>query len=87
MTSAAFFDLDRTLLQGASGPIISEALRAEGLLSPDPVPGENLLFLLLHDINRPVFCREMKRFDGMLFESTADDAFDDDIETCLAVEL
>ncbi len=48
MTSAAFFDLDRTLLQGASGPIISEALRAEGLLSPDPVPGENLLFGLFN---------------------------------------
>ena len=51
------------------------------------LPGENLLFLLLHDINRVLFCREMKRFDGMLFESTADDAFDDDLEACLAVEL
>jgi len=51
------------------------------------LPGENLLFLLLHDINRPLFCREMKRFDGMLFESTADDAFDQDLEACLAVEL
>ena len=51
------------------------------------LPGENLLFLLLHDINRPLFCREMKRFDGMLFESTADDAFDTDLEACLAVEL
>ena len=50
-------------------------------------PGENLLFLLLHDINRPVFCREMKRFDGMLFESTADDALDAELEACLAVEL
>ena len=51
------------------------------------LPGENLLFLLLHDINRPLFCREMKRFDGMLFESTADDVFDNDIEVCLAVRL
>jgi len=51
------------------------------------LPGENLLFLLLTDINRSVFCREMKRFDGMLFESTADDAFDEQLETCLAVEL
>jgi uncharacterized membrane protein len=49
--------------------------------------GENLLFLLLHDINRVAFCREMKRFDGMLFESTADDAFDTELERCLAVEL
>lgn len=43
-SSAAFFDLDRTLLRGASGPIISKALRAEGLLDSDPVPGERLLF-------------------------------------------
>lgn len=49
--------------------------------------GENLLFLLLHDIDRPVFCREMKRFDGMLFESTADNALDTELEACLAVEL
>ena len=30
---AAFFDLDRTLLAGGSGPIIGEALRRVGLLS------------------------------------------------------
>jgi len=50
-------------------------------------PGENLLFLLLDDIDRTRFCREMKRFDGMLFESTADDLFDEELEVCLAVEL
>lgn len=33
--AAAFFDLDRTLLLGGSGPTISEALRAEGLIPPD----------------------------------------------------
>lgn len=43
-SSAAFFDLDRTLLRGASGPIISKALRAEGLLDSDPIRGEKLLF-------------------------------------------
>jgi len=43
-TSAAFFDLDRTLLRGASGPIISKALRAEGLIDSDPIRGEKLLF-------------------------------------------
>ena len=42
--SAAFFDLDRTLLRGASGPIISKALRAEGLLDSQPIRGERLLF-------------------------------------------
>ncbi|MEM7338545.1 MAG: HAD-IB family hydrolase [Actinomycetota bacterium] len=33
--AAAFFDLDRTLLLGASGPVISDALRERGLLGPD----------------------------------------------------
>jgi len=42
--AAAFFDLDRTLLQGASGPVISEALRASGVLSDRGVPGEGLLY-------------------------------------------
>ncbi|MEL7159034.1 MAG: HAD family hydrolase, partial [Actinomycetota bacterium] len=33
--AAAVFDLDRTLLLGASGPVISDALRAEGLVPRD----------------------------------------------------
>jgi len=41
---AAFFDLDRTLLRGASGPAISRALRAVGLLPDRHLPGESLLF-------------------------------------------
>lgn len=49
--------------------------------------GENLLFLLLHEVNEHLFCREMKRFDGMLFESNASDGFDTELEKCLAVEL
>lgn len=41
---AAFFDLDRTLLGGASGPVISEALRRVGVLPDRVIPGENLLY-------------------------------------------
>lgn len=51
------------------------------------LPGENLLFLLLEDINAAVFLREMRRFDGMLFQSTASDTFDAQLEEALAVEL
>lgn len=40
MRQAAFFDLDRTLLRGASGPAFSKALRDEGLLNPQVFPGE-----------------------------------------------
>ncbi len=43
-TSAAFFDLDRTLLLGASGPTLSNALRHHGLLPDDPIPGEGIAF-------------------------------------------
>lgn len=40
---AAFFDLDRTLLRGGSGPVISRALAQVGLL-PARRPGEDLVF-------------------------------------------
>jgi putative phosphoserine phosphatase/1-acylglycerol-3-phosphate O-acyltransferase len=41
---AAIFDLDRTLLRGASGPVIATALRAAGLMSTRSIPGEGLVF-------------------------------------------
>lgn len=41
--TAAIFDLDRTLLRGASGPLINEALRELGLRSSE-IPGESLLY-------------------------------------------
>ena len=40
---AAFFDLDRTLLRGASGPVIGEALREAGVTDRS-VPGEQLIY-------------------------------------------
>ncbi len=45
-SAAAFFDLDRTLLRGASGPVLSEALRSVGVLPDRSIPGEGLLFRL-----------------------------------------
>ena len=47
---AAFFDLDRTLLPGASGPALSAALRRAGVLPNCGVPGEGLLFGLFDAI-------------------------------------
>jgi len=54
-TPAAFFDLDRTLLRGASGPILTGALRSAGVISDRTLPGENLLYRLFDAIgeNRP----------------------------------
>ena len=41
--TAAFFDLDRTLLAGASGPVFAEAFAQLGVPTPH-VPGQDLLF-------------------------------------------
>ena len=51
---AAFFDLDRTLLRGASGPVIGEALREAGVTDRS-IPGQDLIYRF-YDIfgeNRP----------------------------------
>lgn len=47
---AAFFDLDRTLLRGASGPMFSAALRSAGVIPDRSIPGEGLLFKLFDTI-------------------------------------
>jgi putative phosphoserine phosphatase/1-acylglycerol-3-phosphate O-acyltransferase len=44
MSVAAFFDLDRTILRGGSGPIYSRAMRELGLGPEREVPGLNGLF-------------------------------------------
>jgi putative phosphoserine phosphatase/1-acylglycerol-3-phosphate O-acyltransferase len=63
--AAAYFDLDRTLLAGASGPIFSEALREVGLRPERPNPAEPLLFGLFNLLgeNRPtmMLTRQMAR--------------------------
>jgi putative phosphoserine phosphatase/1-acylglycerol-3-phosphate O-acyltransferase len=43
-TAAAFVDLDRTLLRGASGPALSRALREAGIVESRFQLGENLLY-------------------------------------------
>jgi putative phosphoserine phosphatase/1-acylglycerol-3-phosphate O-acyltransferase len=47
---AAFFDLDRTLLRGASGQVFAGAMRAAGLIAADPIPGERALYRLFDTI-------------------------------------
>jgi putative phosphoserine phosphatase/1-acylglycerol-3-phosphate O-acyltransferase len=64
--AAAFFDLDRTLIAGASGPVISEALRRAGLLPDRHLPGEDLVFRIFNLVgeNRPsmIATRQAARF-------------------------
>jgi putative phosphoserine phosphatase / 1-acylglycerol-3-phosphate O-acyltransferase len=42
--AAAFFDLDRTILRGASGPIIGEALATAGVGPSRGLPGQSLIY-------------------------------------------
>ena len=46
---AAFFDLDRTLLAGASGEVFSAAMREAGLVARS-IPGESLLYKLFNSV-------------------------------------
>lgn len=48
-TGAAFFDLDRTLLRGASGEVFSDAMRAAGIVTRS-MPGETLLYRLFNTV-------------------------------------
>ena len=54
MQTAAFFDLDRTLLRGASGPAFSAAMKAEGLLPDRSIPGEALVFKVFDVIGETI---------------------------------
>jgi putative phosphoserine phosphatase/1-acylglycerol-3-phosphate O-acyltransferase len=47
---AAFFDLDRTLLRGASGEVFAGAMRMAGLIGNDALPGERLLYRLFNTV-------------------------------------
>ena len=51
------------------------------------LPGEDILFLLLDNIDQAGFCAEMKRFDGTLIETTADEAFNTELSECMATLL
>ena len=46
---AAFFDLDRTLLAGASGEVFARAMREAGIVGRS-LPGEGLLYSLFHAV-------------------------------------
>ncbi|MFZ9630034.1 MAG: hypothetical protein ACO3C1_11880, partial [Ilumatobacteraceae bacterium] len=48
-SGAAFFDLDRTLLAGASGEVFAAAMREAGL-APRSIPGERLVYSLFNAI-------------------------------------
>jgi len=66
VTGAVFFDLDRTLLSGASGPVLSAALRDAGVIAERSMPGEGLVYRLFDLVGetRPsmILTRQASRF-------------------------
>src|SRR5215218_6039340 len=65
MAGAAFFDLDRTLLAGASGEVFSKAMRTAGLTSRS-IPGESLLFRVFNTVGETLPSMAMARQAAVL---------------------
>ncbi len=72
--TAAFFDLDRTLLAGSSGPVFSEALRAAGIVTGKAVPGESLLFKLFDVVGETLPSMALARQAASLAKGRRQDA-------------
>ena len=73
MREAAIFDLDRTLLVGASGPVLSEALLEAGLRSRE-VPGERLLFDVFNRVGETLPSMALARQGASLARGKSRDA-------------
>ncbi|CAN5630952.1 hypothetical protein BH20ACT2_BH20ACT2_00610 [soil metagenome] len=76
--AAVFFDLDRTLLRGASGPIITEALKAAGVIPDRSLPGERLVYRFFNVVGETLpsmfLTRQMARVAGGWDRSTVQEA-------------
>jgi putative phosphoserine phosphatase / 1-acylglycerol-3-phosphate O-acyltransferase len=73
--AAAIFDLDRTLLAGASGPVLSRALRAVGVLGSKPMPGEALVTSLFNTIGETLPMMALTRQAASLAKGRSRSAF------------
>src|SRR5438067_576383 len=60
-SAAAFFDLDRTLLRGASGPLLTEALVAAGVAPDRRIPGQGLLYKTYEIAGETLFSMALAR--------------------------
>jgi putative phosphoserine phosphatase/1-acylglycerol-3-phosphate O-acyltransferase len=70
---AAFFDLDRTLLAGASGEIFSDAMRTAGLVTRS-IPGERLLYRVFNAIGETLPSMALARQAAVLAAGKSRDA-------------
>ncbi len=71
--SAAFFDLDRTVIEGPSGPAFGEALREHGLLDNAPHPLEKLPFGIYEIMGETASSMALVRQATRLTEGWAED--------------
>jgi putative phosphoserine phosphatase/1-acylglycerol-3-phosphate O-acyltransferase len=73
--AAAIFDLDRTLLAGASGPVLSAALRASGAIDGPSIPGEGLVYDLFNRIGETLPAMALARQAASLARGRSREAF------------
>lgn len=79
MAGAAIFDLDRTLLQGGTGPLLSRAMYDLGVVSRR-LPGEGLLFKLFDTIGETLPSIALARQATLVARGRARDTFDEAAE-------
>jgi putative phosphoserine phosphatase/1-acylglycerol-3-phosphate O-acyltransferase len=84
MEGAAFFDLDRTLLPGGTGPVLSRAMVDAGLISRT-LPGEGLLYGVFDLLGESLPSIALARQATRVAKGRAADAFDAAAEAASAV--
>ena len=73
-SGAAFFDLDRTVLKGASGPLITKALQSAGLAPNRSIPGQSAIYTLFDVVGETLPAMALARGAALLSKGWAVDA-------------
>ncbi len=76
MSGAAIFDLDRTLLQGGTGPLLSRAMYDLGVVTRR-LPGERLLYKAFDLVGETLPSIALARQATLVAKGRAGDTFDD----------
>ncbi|HEX2039751.1 MAG TPA: HAD-IB family hydrolase, partial [Acidimicrobiales bacterium] len=74
---AVFFDLDRTLLRGASGPLIAEALANAGVAPRRGLPGQGVLYKLYDVVGETLPAMALARAAAMAVKGWSREAVRD----------
>src|SRR6187551_2268836 len=71
---AAFFDLDRTLLAGASGQVFSHAMRKAGVVSRS-IPGESVMYKVFNTFGENLPSMALARQAATFAKGRSQEAF------------